>query len=232
MNVCKTTCFYIFVFSNNPMSFIKFLFSKTFLVQLVLAVVAIVLIAFIILQWLEYTTNQEQRITVPDLSRLSLDRVDERLNELELRREILDSANFNPEFPPYSVIDQVPQPGKEVKENRKIYLTLNPSGYNKLEIPENLLRRTRRQVEPTLRSLGFEIGTITYKPDVAEDVVLEMRHKGRLLEPGDKLMQTSTIDLVLGDGSGRYDEDEDEEEEEENVFDGNMDEFDSEEYEF
>ncbi len=186
------------------MSFFRFLFSKTFLIQLVLAVLAVVLIAFIMLQWLDYSTRQDQRITVPNLERLSLDKVDERLAELELRREILDSANYNPDFPPYSVIDQVPLPGKEVKENRKIYLTLNPSGFTKVEIPENLIRRTRRQVEPTLRSLGFEIGTISYKPDVAKDVVLEMRHRGQLLEPGMKLMKTSKIDLVLADGSKRY----------------------------
>ncbi|UZH54436.1 PASTA domain-containing protein [Salinimicrobium tongyeongense] len=186
------------------MSFFRFLFSKTFLIHLVLAVFAVVLIAFIILQWLDFSTNQDQRITVPNLERLSLDRVDEQLSELDLRREILDSANYNPDFPPYSVIDQVPLPGKEVKENRKIYLTLNPSGFTKVEIPENLIRRTRRQVEPTLRSLGFEIGTITYKPDVAKDVVLEMRHRGQLLEPGMKLMKTSKIDLVLADGSRRY----------------------------
>ena len=186
------------------MSFLKFIFSKTFLIQLVLAAIALVLIVFIILKWLDFSTNQDQQITVPNLARLSLDKVDEQLNELDLRREILDSANYNPDYPPYSVIDQVPLPGKFVKENRKIYLTLNPSGYRKVEIPENLIRRTRRQVEPTLRSLGFEIGSITYKPDVAKDAVLELRHKGEKLEPGMKLMKTSKIDLVLGDGSGRY----------------------------
>lgn len=186
------------------MSFIKFLFSKTFLIQLGLAVLALVIIAFLTLQWLEYSTNQDQRIEVPDLSRLSLNVVEDRLDELDLRYEILDSANFNPDYPRYAVIDQVPQPGKHVKENRKIYLTLNPSGYRKVTVPD-LIRRTRRQVEPTLRSLGFEIGDVTYKPDIAQDAVLELRHKGKLVEPGEELMKTSVIDLVLGDGSGRYD---------------------------
>ena len=194
------------------MSFIKFIFSKSFLIQLVLAAVAVVLIALILLQWLDYSTNQDQRIEVPRLAELSLDEVDEHLNELELRREILDSANFNPDYPPFTVIDQVPRPGKHVKENRKIYLTLNPSGFRKVEIPDNLIRRTKRQVVPTLRSLGFEIGTITYKPDVAEDAVLELRHQGEKLEPGMKLMKTSKIDLILGDGSGQYEMEKKEEE--------------------
>ncbi|MCM4159992.1 PASTA domain-containing protein [Antarcticibacterium flavum] len=203
------------------MSFFKFLFSKAFLIQLGLAILALVIVAFLALQWLEYSTNQDQRIEVPDLSRLSLDVVEDRLAELDLRYEILDSANFNPDYPRYAVIEQVPQPGKHVKENRKIYLTLNPSGYRKVAVPD-LVRRTRRQVEPTLRSLGFEIGDITEKPDIGTDV-LELRHKGRLIEPGDELMKTSVIDLVVGDGSGRY---RGEDEEEEDTFIEN-DEFES-----
>ncbi|MBZ9729513.1 PASTA domain-containing protein [Salegentibacter sp. JZCK2] len=185
------------------MGFFKFIFSKTFLIQLVIAAIVVIVIAFLALKWLDYSTNQDQRIAVPDLSKQSLDVVDDKLAALDLRFEILDSANFNPDFPRYSVIEQVPEPGQFVKENRKIYLTLNPSGYRKIMIPD-LIRRTRRQAEPTLRSLGFEIGDISYKPDIAEDAVLELRHKGQKLEPGDELMKTSTIDLVLGDGSGRY----------------------------
>ncbi|MDX1545067.1 MAG: PASTA domain-containing protein [Christiangramia sp.] len=186
------------------MGLFRFIFSKTFLIQLVLAVIVLIVIAFLTMQWLDYSTNQDQRIEVPDLAKMNLDVVEDKLDELDLKYEILDSANFNPDFPRYSVIDQVPAPGKFVKEDRKIYLTLNPSGYRKIEIPNNLIRKTRRQVEPTLRSLGFEIGEITYKPDIAEDAVLELRHKGKLIEPGDELMKTSVIDLVLGDGSGRY----------------------------
>ena len=186
------------------MGLFRFIFSKTFVIQIVLAIVVLVVLSFLTMQWLDYSTNQDQRIEVPDLAKMNLDNVEDRLEELELDFEILDSANFNPDFPRYSVIDQVPAPGKLVKEDRKIYLTLNPSGYRKIEVPNNLVRKTRRQVEPTLRSLGFEIGEISYKPDIAEDAVLELRHKGKLIEPKEKLMKTSKIDLVLGDGSGRY----------------------------
>ena len=185
------------------MGLLKFIFSKTFLIQLVLAVIVLIVIAFLSLQWLKISTNQDQRIEVPDLSMLSLAVVEDVLNEMDLKYEVMDSANFNPDYPRYAVIDQVPSPGKFVKENRKLYLTLNPSGYRKIVVPD-MIRRTLRQVEPTLRSLGFEIGAITYKPDIAKDAVLELRHKGKLIEPGDELMKTSVIDLVLGDGSGQY----------------------------
>ncbi len=185
------------------MGLFRFIFSKTFLIQLGLAVVALIVIAFLTLQWLKYSTNQEQRIEVPDLSRMSLSAVEDRLDEMDLRYEILDSAKYNPDYPRYAVIDQVPLPGKQVKENRKIYLTLNPSGYQTIVVP-NLIRLTRRQVEPTLRSLGFEIGDVTEKDDIATDAVLELRHKGKIVNPGDELMKTSVIDLVIGNGKGRY----------------------------
>ncbi|CAL67639.1 PASTA domain-containing protein [Christiangramia forsetii] len=207
------------------MGLFRFIFSKTFLIQLVLAVIILVVISFLTMQWLDYSTNQDQRIEVPDLAKMNLNVVEDRLNERNLDFEILDSANFNPDFPRYSVIDQVPAPGKFVKEDRKIYLTLNPSGFRKIEIPNNLIRKTRRQVEPTLRSLGFEIGEISYKPDIAEDAVLELRHKGKLVQPGDEIMKTSIIDLVLGDGSGRYRSDDEDTLDIQNETESEVDEF-------
>ena len=201
----KADAFYIFVFLKQKMGFFKFIFSKTFLLQLVLAAVVVVIISFAMLQWLDYSTNHGQEIAVPDLSGLKLEEAEDVLNELALRAEILDSSNYNPDFPPHAIIEQVPDPGSSVKENRKIYLTLNPSGYRMVEIPKGLIRRTRREVEPTLRSIGFKIGEITYKPDIAKDV-LALKHKGETLEPGDKLKETSVIDLVVGDGKGSFED--------------------------
>jgi len=185
------------------MSFIKFLFSKVFVKQLFIAVVVLLLLVFLILYWLKFTTNHNIEIEVPDLAKMSLDDAVKKLEKNDLRLEVLDSANFNPDYPKYSVIEQIPAAGNKVKENRKIYITLNPSGYRKVEIPP-LSGRTKRQVEPTLRALGFEIGQIIYKPDMAKDRVLELRHKGKEILPGDILQITSVIDLVLGDGKERY----------------------------
>ncbi|SDG57193.1 hypothetical protein SAMN04488027_103214 [Psychroflexus sediminis] len=171
------------------------------MLQLILAVLVLVVLVFSTLKYLDIATDHNETVSVPDLSKFQLDIVDKKLEEMNLRREILDSANFNPNYPPYSVLDQVPKPGKQVKENRKIYLTLNPSGYINVEIPENLIRKTRRQVEPTLIALGFQIGEIIKKRDIAKGAILELRHNGETIKAGDKLPKTSTIDLVVGDGS-------------------------------
>ncbi|MBZ9778332.1 PASTA domain-containing protein [Psychroflexus sp. CAK8W] len=183
------------------MKFFKFIFSKAFLLQLIIAAVVTVVMVFGTLKYLDIKTDHNETVEVPDLSKFELDIVDKKLEEMNLRREVLDSANYNPNYPPYSVLDQVPKPGKQVKENRKIYLTLNPSGFIDVEIPQGLIRQTRRQVEPTLIALGFQIGDVIMKPDIAKGAILELRHKGETIKAGDKLPKTSTIDLVVGDGS-------------------------------
>jgi beta-lactam-binding protein with PASTA domain len=183
------------------MSFIKFLFTKTFLKQLGLAVVALIVLSFLLLWWLKFTTHHGQQIEVPDLSKMTVEQAEEALDDLDLRYEILDTTNFNPSFPYKTVIEQIPSAGKFVKENRKIYVSLNRSGYPMIAVPP-VVGKTKRQAEPTLKAIGFEIGKISYRRYIAKDEVLEIRHKGIKIEPGDKLQKTSVIDLILGDGNG------------------------------
>ena len=183
------------------MTFFKFLLTRTFLKQLAIAVLVLIILSFLILWWLRATTNHNQKIEVPDLAKMLLDDVEETLDDLDLRYEILDSANYNPNYPKYSVIEQIPASGKFVKEDRKIYLTLNPSGYRKVKVPE-VVGKTRRQAEPTLLATGFKIGKVSYRPYIAKDEVLELRYKGEKVNPGTELQKTSVIDLILGDGSG------------------------------
>lgn len=185
------------------MGFFKFLFSKAFLMQLLLAVLVLVVLGFGVVFWLNSSTNHDQRIAVPDLSKMTLGLVEQELNNADLRYVVIDSSNFNPDFPKYSVIEQNPAPGKFVKEDRKIYLVLNPSGYREITLPQ-LVGRTQRQVEPTLLALGFKIGKIDLRDHISEDEVLELRHNGQTLKEGDALRKMSVIDLVVGNGEGRY----------------------------
>lgn len=183
------------------MTFLKFLGTKAFLKQLGLALVASILLSLIILWWLRISTNHGQQIEVPDLAKMNLEQAEEALDDLDLRFEILDTTNYNPEFPYKTVIEQIPSAGKYVKENRKIYISLNRSGYPMIAVPA-VVGKTRRQAEPTLLAVGFRIGDVTYRKYIAKDEVLEIRFNGKKLETGDKVQKTSVIDLVLGDGKG------------------------------
>ena len=181
------------------MSLIRFITSKTFFKQLGLAIVALIVFVFLIMWWLRSTTNHGEFIQVPDLKGKTIETVKIELNDNDLFMEIQDSANFNPKYPKYSVIEQYPEAGSQVKEDRKIYLILNPSGYRKVAVP-NVVRRTFRQAKPTLEALGFEVGKVTYADDIGKDEVLSIRHKGASIKAGSLLPLTSKIDLVLGNG--------------------------------
>ena len=175
------------------MSLIKFLSSKDFVKQLGLALVAVIVISFLMLMWLKSYTHHGDFETVPQLKGKSLDVVEIELDDNNLKMVVQDSANYNPDYPAYSVIEQQPEAGAQVKENRKIYLTLNPSGYRKIGIP-NIIRRTYRQAKPTIEALGFKIGKTIYVDHIGKDMVMEMHCNGKKLNPGDKIFKSSKID--------------------------------------
>ena len=182
------------------MSIVKFLSSKTFLKQVALAILALIVISFLMLRWLSYTTNHGDFETVPNLKGKSIGVAQIELDENNLVMQIQDSANFNPKYPKYAVIDQDPPAGEKVKENRKIYLTLNPSGYRKIQVPD-LTERTYRQAKPMLEALGFTIGNISYVDYLGKDEVVRLRFQGENIKAGDLLPKTSKLDLVLGNGN-------------------------------
>jgi beta-lactam-binding protein with PASTA domain len=52
-------------------------------------------------------------ITVPNLSKLTEEQVEEKLDELDLDYVLLDSVNYKSDFPKFSVVQQDPLPGEK-----------------------------------------------------------------------------------------------------------------------
>jgi beta-lactam-binding protein with PASTA domain len=191
------------------MSLKNFLKSKTFAKQLAIAVGIIIIVVFAALKWLDSTTNHGQEIPVPNLAKMSVEKAGATLESIDLGYVVLDTVDFNKDYPAYSVVQQDPLPNVSVKENRKVYIKVNAGGYNDIRMPD-LVQKTYRQALPTLKAAGLEEGKITYKPYLAKDVVLEMSQNGKKLKAGDMVKKASTIDFVLGDGKTGYTEDEEE----------------------
>jgi beta-lactam-binding protein with PASTA domain len=181
------------------MNFLRFLFSKTLLVQFTLAFLVGLLFVYLTLSFLKYITLHDEHQKVPNLKGISLINLAQITADKNLRYEIIDSSKFTPNLPPLSVIEHRPSPGQMVKKNRMIYVTLNPSGYRRISVPD-VVQITRRSAEVTLLSVGFLIGEISYRDNIGKDMVLEMRYKGESLEAGTLLQKTAAIDLVLGNG--------------------------------
>ncbi|MBT9190340.1 MULTISPECIES: PASTA domain-containing protein [Zobellia] len=181
-------------------NFFNFLKSKVFFIQIGLALLVLILFVFFMLRWLNSTTNHGEFVEVPDFSKMSVPEMRKSVEEAKLRYEVLDSANFNPDYPRFSIIEQNPPAGNKVKENRKIYFTVNPSGYKKVSVP-NIIQVTQRNAESMLRAVGLDVQRVTYIDQLGKDMVYYIKYKGKQIKPGDKLPKTSKIELVCGNGS-------------------------------
>ena len=189
------------------MSLRKYLLSTVFLKQAVIALLIVVAILFLFLQWIGFSTNHGQEIMVPNLSKLTLEQAESKLDDLDLDYVLLDTMDYDAGFPKFSVMKQDPAAGEKVKEGRKIYIKINSGGFESVRIP-NLIEQTLRQAEPSLKAIGLEIGEIKYVPYIGKDMVLKLLLNGKELKPGDKVMKSSKIDLEVGDGNEKFKEDE------------------------
>ncbi len=187
------------------MSLIKFLTSRTFFIQAFLAIAIVVVFTFLVIQFLDFRTNHGQEIKVPDLSKMKLEIAEEKLNELDLEVFLLDTVEFNADFPPFTILEQDPKAGSLVKDGRKVYVKLNAGEFTDITIPE-FKDKTFRQISATIKSLTLKEGKITYKPHIAKDIVLQIYQNGRRLRAGDKVKKNSTLDFVLGDGKEVFNE--------------------------
>ena len=181
------------------MLFFRFLFSRFFLKQLALAFLIGIGLIILSLSVLKKVTLHGETQAVPNLINLPMATVDTLLQHQQLRYEVLDSAKYNPNAPPFAVTEQNPVPGAQVKKNRKIYLTINPSDYRKISVP-NIIQITKRNAASMLKSVGLEVGKITFRNNIGKNMVLEMRYQGNKIAPGTLLPKTTPIDLVLGNG--------------------------------
>ena len=177
----------------------KFFYSRIFIKQLFLAIIIFSLIVLFSIVFLFFYTNQTSRLTVPNLVGISVDEIDEITTKNNLRYEIIDSSFYNEEFDKNTVIEQIPIANKEVKKNRKIYLTTNPSSYGDVILPE-IVQLTKRNAVTTLMALDLQIGEFIYEDNIGKDMVLDAQLDGESLSSGSIIPKKSKIDLILGNG--------------------------------
>jgi beta-lactam-binding protein with PASTA domain len=188
-----------------PMSLRKYLTSKVFFAQMGAALLVVGVLAFFFFHWITFVTNHGQEITVPNLSKLTPEEAEAKLDELDLDYEIIDTVDYIADFPKLTIVQQEPTAGSKVKGGRTIYIKLNASTYTMVAVPD-LIEKTYRQAVPTLKAIGLQEGAITYKPYIGKDMVLEMWMDGKKIKAGTKVLKSSKIDLVLGDGKLVYQE--------------------------
>lgn len=180
------------------MDFLRFLLTKKFLRHLGLAVALAIVLLIAILVWLRIYTHHGQSITVPNLSGLTTEEVEDVTTSRHLRFEVVDSV-FSTEMPRGTVLKQNPRAFSTVKKNRKIFLTMNAVNPEMVAMPR-LVGLSIRQARLALQNAGLSLGDISYRPDYAINNVLQQMHRDSVINEGTEIIRGAVIDLVLGKG--------------------------------
>lgn len=181
-------------------TFKDFLKSKTFFKQLFRALVIIVVAVLLLMQLLRLMTRHGKSVTVPNLVGMELSEATELMTEQQLSIKVIDSSKYDPIYPKFAILDQSPKAFKAVKAKRKIYVSINPSGYASVSIPD-IIQITKRNAISKLNAVGLQIDTITYIPALGKDMVYAIKFEGDSIAIGAQLPRMSKIELVCGDGT-------------------------------
>jgi len=181
-------------------TFFRFIFTKLFLKQFLLAIIIMALLFLTTVIGLRIFTHHGKTIQVPDMKGYNVAQVERVITTNLLRYEIIDSV-YTEEVDPGTVFDQIPPPGSFVKENRKLFLIVNAFQSEKVMMP-SLKNVSLRQAEVLIAQNGLKVGKILYVTSEYKDLVINQLMNDTLVAPGSMVQKFSTIDLQVGSGLG------------------------------
>ena len=88
------------------MSLRKYLTSRVFFGQAFIVLLILIVLVYLFMHWLTFTTDHGHEITVPNLAKLTQEQVETKLDELDLDYVLLDSVDYNSDYPKFSVATQ------------------------------------------------------------------------------------------------------------------------------
>jgi beta-lactam-binding protein with PASTA domain len=163
--------------------------------NLTLAILIASVLIFGLKKGLSWGTNHGETIEVPKFEGLTYKDAQALAQSAGVKITVVDSV--------YAkkgrglVREQNPAPGARVKEGRRVFLTMNAFGVQKVAVP-NVVGYSTRQAIAELTSRGLVLGKIVYVNDMATNNVLKQRYKGKDVAPGTMVEAESTIDIVAG----------------------------------
>lgn len=182
------------------MSLSRFLTSRSFLIQLAIAIIIIVALLFITLKSLEKYTRHGQSSPVPNFEGMSKPEAQKVAQHHNLLIEIVDSV-FVDNVAPGAIVDQVPEAGHGVKQNRTIFVSINSTQPEMVTLPQ-LSDISFRQAQVLIENSGLRVGQVSYQPSQFNNLVLEVQFNGKKMNPGQKVPKGSEIHMVIGRTQG------------------------------
>ncbi len=163
------------------------------------SIIALMLFFYV---YLPNITNHGETLTVPDVRGVTLGELDDFLGSRNLRYEVTPDSGFSATAKPLEVLKQFPMPNSKVKENRKIYVTLNAEKAPLIRMPK-LIEGSVKNATLILQTYDLVLGDIIYVADRDLNYVLKQQIDGKDIAEGDKIPKGSVVDLVAGDGLGQ-----------------------------
>ena len=145
---------------------------------------------------LGWYTNHNYYISVPNVSGMSFDEAQIRLEQAGLRSKIMDSV-YNEKARAYTIVEQNPKASDMVKEDRTIYLVINTGNKPKIKAP-NLVDMSLTLAKAVIKNRDLVLGNIemAYDP-IGNNLVLAQQYKGQVLKEGTLIPKGSIINLTV-----------------------------------
>lgn len=178
--------------------FFSFKTNKYFWVNILVMIVAVVLIVFGVMKWLDVYTRHGEAVVVPDVKGMTVGEAEMLLRNHGLVCVVSDS-NYVKNKPAGSILELNPSAGQKVKEGRTIYLTINTLDVPLRLVPDVADNSSVRQAQAKILAAGFKLSENELISG-EKDWVYGVKYKGRQLNMGDKVPVGATLTLLVGDG--------------------------------
>jgi beta-lactam-binding protein with PASTA domain len=138
--------------------------------------------------------HDDTKVVIPDLMGMDIEEAKQTL----LKQNLIvyqNRSQYSEELPPNTVMNQSPDPGTEVKLNRRVYITVSKGGES-VNVPY-LKMKSLRSARVSLIRRGLKLGNIVYEfsDSIGVDTVLDQK-----VFSGAKVGYGTFVDLVVSKG--------------------------------
>ncbi len=178
--------------------FLRKLFSKWLWLNLLAMACVLVMLWLGVSYALNRYTHHGEVISVPDVRNHGYMAAVKALEEYGFDVEINDTG-YNKKLPPGTVLDQLPEPGRQVKVGRIIYLTINALETPTIILPDIIDNCSMREAIAKLQAKGLKVGEPQMVPG-EKNWVYGILVDGHNVAAGNRISKDATLILQVGNG--------------------------------
>lgn len=175
------------------------------LYNILLAFMAILLLIWLTLLFLDVWTHHGATSVVPDIKYMDYREAIDKLDENNLEIEVSDSVfitdlaeNLRKKMAPGMILESWPKAGAVVKRGRQVYVTIVAYSPKEVVISSPIDNISSRQAISILQSMGITNVRLVSVPSMYTDNVERALYNGKQIGVGSSLPVTATVTLEVG----------------------------------